>query len=63
MVVLDLYLGSDWKNGFEFVEELRVRWLIKFIMVFILISVDSVRFVVFGFIECCLDDYFIKFFF
>lgn len=60
VVVSDLHLGSDRKNGFEFVEELRVRRLIKPTTVFILISADSARPVVLGSIERRPDDYLIK---
>lgn len=63
IVICDLYLGVDNKNGYEFIEELCIWRFISFILVFILISVDSVWLVVLGSIECRFDDFLIKFFF
>lgn len=60
VIVCDLHLGSNKKNGFEFVEELRVRRLAKPTSVFIIISADSARPVVLGSIERRPDDFLIK---
>ncbi|WP_018981711.1 response regulator [Salinimonas chungwhensis] len=60
IVIADLHLGSDQKNGFELVEELRQVRLIKPSAVFILISADSARPVVLGSIERRPDDYIVK---
>ena len=60
IVVCDLHLGADNKNGYELVEELRARRLIKPTSVFILISADSTRPMVLGSIERRPDDYLIK---
>ena len=60
IVVCDLHLGVDKKNGFELIEELRIKRLIKPTTVFILISADSARPVVLGSIERRPDDYLIK---
>nr|WP_218311071.1 response regulator [Alteromonas antoniana] len=60
IIVADLHLGADKKNGFELIEELRVRKLIKPSTVFLLISADSARPVVLGSIERRPDDYLIK---
>ncbi|MEW9796850.1 response regulator [Alteromonas sp. CYL-A6] len=60
VIVCDLHLGSDRKNGFELIEELRARKLIKPSTVFLIISADSARPVVLGSIERRPDDYLIK---
>ncbi|QJR82571.1 response regulator [Alteromonas pelagimontana] len=60
IVIADLHLGSDKKNGYEFIEELRVRQLIKPSTIFLLISADSARPVVLGSIERRPDDYLVK---
>ncbi|CAN0606259.1 unnamed protein product, partial [Ectocarpus sp. 12 AP-2014] len=60
IIVCDLHLGVDKKNGFELIEELRIKRLIKPTTVFILISADSARPVVLGSIERRPDDYLIK---
>ncbi|MDO6565932.1 response regulator [Alteromonas sp. 1_MG-2023] len=60
IVVCDLHLGVDRKNGFELIEELRIKRLIKPTTVFLLISADSARPVVLGSIERRPDDYLIK---
>lgn len=60
IVVCDLHLGSERKNGFELIEELRVRKLIKPTTVFLIISADSARPVVLGSIERRPDDYLVK---
>lgn len=60
VVVCDLHLGSDRKNGFELIEELRVKKLVKPTTVFLIISADSARPMVLGSIERQPDDYLIK---
>ena len=60
IVICDLHLGADTKNGYELIEELRTRRLINPTSVFILISADSARPVVLGSIERRPDDFLIK---
>ncbi|GGW88329.1 response regulator [Alteromonas halophila] len=60
IIVCDLHLGAEKKNGFELIEELRVRKLIKPSTICLLISADSARPVVLGSIERRPDDYLIK---
>lgn len=60
IVISDLHLGSDNKNGYELVEELRVSKLMSPSSVFILISADSARPVVLGSIDKRPDDFLIK---
>ncbi|KHT51062.1 transcriptional regulator [Alteromonas macleodii] len=60
IVICDLHLGADNKNGYELIEELRTRRLISPTSVFILISADSARPVVLGSIERRPDDFLIK---
>jgi two-component SAPR family response regulator len=60
IVVCDLHLGNDKKNGFEFLEEVRKHQLIKPSTVFIMISGDSGRSMVLGSLEKQPDDYLIK---
>ncbi|MFT5898750.1 MAG: DNA-binding response OmpR family regulator [Glaciecola sp.] len=60
IVVCDLHLGNDRKNGFEFLEEIRTCHLIKPSSVFIMISGDSARSMVLGSLEKQPDDYLIK---
>ena len=60
IVIADLHLGADRKNGFELVEELRLSQLISPSSIFILISADSARPVVLGSLERRPDDYLIK---
>lgn len=59
-VVCDIHLGSDKKNGFELVEELRARKLVKPTTVILMISADSARHLVIGSIEKEPDDYLVK---
>lgn len=59
-IVCDIHLGADKKNGFELVEELRSRRLVKPSTVILVISADSARHLVFGSIEKEPDDYLIK---
>lgn len=60
IVIADLHLGAEQKNGFELVEELRLSRLIKPSAIFVLISADSARPVVLGSIERRPDDYIVK---
>ncbi|AXT40364.1 response regulator [Alteromonas sp. BL110] len=60
IVICDLHLGAETKNGYELIEELRTRRLINPTSVFILISADSARPVVLGSIERRPDDFLIK---
>lgn len=60
VIVSDLHLGADRKNGFELIEELRTRKLVKPTTIFILISADSARPVVLGSLERRPDDFLIK---
>lgn len=60
IVVCDLHLGTNRKNGFEFLEEIRKCNLIRPSTVFIMISGDSGRSMVLGSLEKQPDDYLIK---
>ncbi|QPG04302.1 response regulator [Salinimonas marina] len=60
IVIADLHLEAERKNGFELVEELRLSQLILPSSICILISADSARPVVLGSIERRPDDYLIK---
>jgi DNA-binding response OmpR family regulator len=60
IIVCDLHLGNDRKNGFEFLEEIRKRNYINPSTVFIMISGDSARSMVLGSLEKQPDDYLIK---
>lgn len=60
IVVCDLHLGTNRKNGFEFLEEIRKLRLIRPSTVFIMISGDSARSMVLGSLEKQPDDYLIK---
>jgi CheY-like chemotaxis protein len=60
IIICDLHLGTNRKNGFEFLEELRKFGLIKPSSVFIMISGDSGRSMVLGSLEKQPDDYLIK---
>ncbi len=60
IVIVDLHLGPDRKTGYEFIEELRIRKLVKPSTIFLLISADSARPVVLGSLERRPDDYLIK---
>lgn len=59
-VVCDIHLGADKKNGFELIEELRLRKLVKPTTVVLIISADSARHLVIGSIEKEPDDYLVK---
>nr|WP_136252392.1 response regulator [Ningiella ruwaisensis] len=60
IVISDLHLGTNRKNGFEFLEEIRKTKLVKPTTVFIMISGDSQRGIVLGSLEKQPDDYLIK---
>lgn len=60
VVVCDLHLGTNRKNGFEFLEEIRKCNLIRPSTVFIMISGDSARSMVLGSLEKQPDDYLVK---
>jgi len=60
IVVCDLHLGANRKNGFEFLEEVRTNNLIRPSTVFIMISGDSARTMVLGSLEKQPDDYLVK---
>ncbi len=60
IIICDLHLGANRKNGFELLEEVRKRRLVKPSTVFIMISGDSARGMVLGSIEKQPDDYLIK---
>ncbi len=60
IVIVDLHLGADRKNGYEFIEEMRIRKFVKPSTIFLLISADSARPVVLGSLERRPDDYLIK---
>ncbi|MFC4699179.1 response regulator [Glaciecola siphonariae] len=60
IIVSDLHLGTNRKNGFEFLEEIRKCHLVKPSTVFIMISGDSARSMVLGSLEKQPDDYLVK---
>lgn len=60
IVVSDLHLGGGKKNGFEFIEEIRLRKLVKPTTVCVIISADCERPVVLGSLEKQPDAYLIK---
>lgn len=60
VVIADLHLGADKKNGFELIEELRIRKMIKASTVFLIMSADSARPMVLGSLERRPDDYIVK---
>ncbi len=60
IIVSDLQLGNNRKNGFEFLEEVKKLRYIKPSTVFIVISGDSGRSVVLGSLEKQPDDFLIK---
>jgi DNA-binding response OmpR family regulator len=60
IIISDLHLGANRKNGFEFLEETRKLHLIKPSTVFIMISGDSARSMVLGSLEKQPDDYLVK---
>jgi len=60
IIICDLHLGTNRKNGFEFLEEIRKLKIIRPSTVFIMISGDSARSMVLGSLEKQPDDYLIK---
>lgn len=60
IIVCDLHLGTNRKNGFEFLEEIRSTRLVPPSTVFIMISGDSSRSMVLGSLEKQPDDYLVK---
>ncbi|MFW8589497.1 response regulator [Glaciecola sp. 2405UD65-10] len=60
IIICDLHLGNNRKNGFEFLEEIRKLHLIRPSTVFIMVSGDSTRSMVLGSLEKQPDDYLIK---
>lgn len=60
IIISDLQLGNNRKNGFEFLEEIKKLKLIQPNTVFIMISGDSARSIVLGSIEKQPDDFLIK---
>ncbi|MDC8830992.1 response regulator [Alteromonas gilva] len=60
IIVSDLHLGSNKKNGFELYQELQHRTLIGPGAVFLLISADAARPIVLGSLEHNPDDYLLK---
>ncbi|MFT6896809.1 MAG: DNA-binding NarL/FixJ family response regulator [Paraglaciecola sp.] len=59
-IICDLHLGYGKKNGFQFLEEVRVRLLVKPETVITIVSADSERPMVLGSVEKNPDDYLIK---
>lgn len=59
-IICDLHLGSNKKNGFELLEELREKLLLKPETVFVIISADAQRPMVLGSIEKQPDEYVVK---
>ena len=60
IIICDLHLGNNRKNGFEFLEEIRKLHLVRPSTVFIMVSGDSTRSMVLGSLEKQPDDYLIK---
>ncbi len=60
IIISDLHLGIDRKNGFELIEELRIKKWLKPQSIFIIISADSARPMVMGSVERRPDDYLVK---
>ncbi|GGO70336.1 response regulator [Bowmanella pacifica] len=60
IIISDLHLGSDKKNGYQLLEELRVRKLVKATTIYMMVSADSDRPMVLGSIEKQPDGYIIK---
>lgn len=59
-ILCDLHLGAGKKNGFQFLEEVRLKNLLKPETVFAMVSADSERPMVLGSVEKQPDDYLIK---
>ncbi|MBU3022943.1 response regulator [Aestuariibacter sp. A3R04] len=60
IIICDLHLGVDKKNGFELIDTLRTQKYLKPDAIFMLISADSTRPVVLGSLDRGPDDYLIK---
>ncbi len=60
VIISDVQLGSDKKNGYQFLEEIRILKYVKPDTVFIMVSGDNQRPVVLGSLERQPDDYLIK---
>lgn len=60
IIIADLHLGAGKKNGFQFIEEVRQRKLIKPTTICIIISADSDRPIVLGSLEKEPDGYLVK---
>lgn len=59
-IICDLHLGANRKNGFELLEELREKALLKPDTVFVIISADSQRPMVLGSLEKQPDEFVVK---
>lgn len=59
-IICDLHMGSNRKNGFELLEELRERGLLKSDTVFVIVSADAQRVMVLGSLEKQPDAYVVK---
>ena len=60
IIVCDLHLGTNKKNGFELYQELQYRKMVSACAVFLLISADATRPIVLGSLEHKPDDYLLK---
>lgn len=60
IIISDVHLGSDKKNGYQFLEEIRILNYVKPETVFVMVSGDNQRPVVLGSLERQPDDYLIK---
>lgn len=60
IIICDLHLGADKKNGFELIDTLRAQKFIKPDAIFMLISADSTRPIVLGSLDRGPDDYLVK---
>lgn len=60
IVIADLHLGNNKKNGYQLIEQLRIQKLAKSDTVFMMVSGDSHKPIVLGSIERNPDDYIIK---
>lgn len=60
IVIADLHLGNNKKNGYQLIEQLRLQKLAKADTVYMMVSGDSHKPMVLGSIERSPDDYIIK---
>ncbi|MCC2604231.1 response regulator [Planctobacterium marinum] len=60
VVIADLHLGTNKKNGYQLIEQLRIQKLTRADTVYMMVSGDSHRPIVLGSIERNPDDYIIK---